>query len=186
MSLHLPLDPSPESGPLSHRFFLRDSGKAGAWPRCTDTLMPHMRVSQLEQGVSNSQLVTASCSLAARRWESVLVIQQPGNSRRAQSYLPSCSAVPIKALGPPGREQGLCKMKFASVPNPCSRIIDEPSTLLPPNKKERGADGEWAQGPFHSRGDAWCILVNSFTEMFCSLCAVCFAGVGGGPLRPPY
>lgn len=83
VSLHLPLDPSPESGPLSHRF-PQDSGKL-SMARCTDTLMPHMRVSQLEQGVSTSACHTASCSLAACAG-SVLVIQQPGNSRSSVTF----------------------------------------------------------------------------------------------------
>lgn len=118
--------------------------------RCTDTLMPHMRVSQLEQGVS-----TSACHSFLQPRSSVLG-ECVGDSaaRKLQEssvILAQLLCSPHQGPWPARTGTGPVQDEVCLSPQPCSRIIDEPSTLLPPNKKERGVDGSGRRARFTQR-----------------------------------
>lgn len=158
--------------------FLGDSGKVEHGP-LTDTLMPHVRVSRLEQGVNTStchSFLQPRCS-ALGEHVGGSAARKPG---RAQSYSPGCSAVPVGAP-PPGREQGPCKRKFAPAPSPGPGSLMNLQLCFLLTRKGRGWMGV-GTGPASPRGDARCILVNCFTEIFCSCVLYALRGLGVGVL----
>ena len=117
---------------------------------CTDTLMPHMRVSQLEQGVSTSAchsfLQPRSSALGECVGDSAAGKLQENSVTLAQLL---CS--PCRGPCPARTGTGPVQDEVCLSPQPWSRITDEPSTLLPPNKKERGMDGSGHRAHFTQR-----------------------------------
>lgn len=119
---------------------LLSSGTLGklSMARCTDTLMPHMRVSQLEQGVSTSAchsfLQPHSSALGDCVGDSAARKLQESSVILAQLL---CS--PHQGPWPARTGNRACAMRSLPQSPTLLRIIDEPSTLLPPNRKS----GAW-------------------------------------------